>query len=239
MRRWASAAVVNCGQCWLTQAKGECSRQCSNWRRANGVTRAPRAGPTSASPRWKMDYQNATNSMIRSACCGSSSGRRREVSVTIPLRQALLALVRRPQRPGAPSCINDNRYLAAPRSELRRCLLRKPGTAFLAAHGRKNAATMTPRQTEGARPLRRLEARRSAQLRGRVCKTALHWDCNNGSLKGSDAARANGEHRSCRRARDRSRLACQSQWLHFRMCREHRARLVERLQRSAVCHEPP
>ena len=74
--------------------RARCARRCSNWRRANGVTRAPARRSASASPHWSDGSTEARNeqhdpvSVLRRKRRGDAG---EQTSMTPSLRQALLA----------------------------------------------------------------------------------------------------------------------------------------------------
>ena len=222
-------------------AKGALRAALSNWRRANGATRAPARRSASAFPPWNDgSTAPATNSMIRSSVLRRK--RRHDAgeqaSMTQPLRQALLAQYDAHKSWSAQLHHDNLVALAETRPELRPVPSYATVRRFLAAHGLTKRRPMTTRQTEGAlAAAARLEAREVRSYEVRVCQRAWHWDCHNGSRK---VLTPRGEWRTpilFGVLDDRSRLACHLQWYLSESQRTSRTACRRRCK-SAVCRAP-
>ena len=214
-----------------TAGEGRAARgACSNWRPANGATRAPARRSASASPRWSDGSTvPATNGMIRSACCAASgaSDAGEQASMTPALRQALLAQYGAHKSWSAQLHHDNLVALAETRSELRPVPSYATVRRFLAAHGltRRRADDDAPdRRRAGGRGAAR--GARGARLRGRVCERALALGLSSRFAQGADAARRMANADPVRRARRPLAAGLPSAMVSGRECREHRARPV-------------
>ena len=136
-----------------------------------------------------------------------------QVSMTTPLRQALLAQYDAHKSWSAQLHHDNLVALAETRSELRPVPSYATIRRFLAAHGLTKRRPMTTRQTEGAlAAAARLEAREVRSYEAEYVNGLWHWDCHNGSRK---VLTPRGEWQTpilFGVLDDRSRLACHLQW---------------------------
>src|ERR1700722_8873130 len=136
-----------------------------------------------------------------------------QVSMTTPLRQALLAQYAAHKSWSAQLHHDNLVSLAETRSELRPVPSYPTVRRFLAAHGLTKRRPMTTRQTDGAlAAAARLEAREVRSYEAEYINGLWHWDCHNGSRK---VLTSRGEWHTpilFGVLDDRSRLACHLQW---------------------------
>ena len=163
-----------------------------------------------------------------------------QVSMTMPLRQALLAQYAAHKSWSAQLHHDNLAALAETRLELRPVPSYATVRRFLAAHGLSKRRPMTTRQTEGAlAAAARLEAREVRSYEAEYANGLWHWDAHIGSRK---VLTPRGEWRTpilFGVLDDYSRLACHLQWYLSRIGREHRARPVagDAKARSAACRD--
>jgi putative transposase len=136
-----------------------------------------------------------------------------QVSMTTPLRQALLAQYAAHKSWSAQLHQENLVASAETRSELRPVPSYATVRRFLAAHGLTKRRPMTTRQTDGAlAAAARLEAREVRSYEAEYVNSLWHWDCHNGSRK---VLTPRGEWQTpilFGVLDDRSRLACHLQW---------------------------
>jgi putative transposase len=136
-----------------------------------------------------------------------------QASMTLPLRQSLLAQYAAHKSWSAQLHHDNLLALAESRRELRPVPSYATDRRFLAAHGLSRHRPMTTRQTEGAlAAAARLEAREVRSYEAEFVNGTWHWDCHHGSRK---VLTPRGEWRTpilFGVLDDRSRLVCHLQW---------------------------
>jgi transposase InsO family protein len=136
-----------------------------------------------------------------------------QASMTMPLRQALLAQYNAHKSWSAQLHHDNLVALAETRSELRPVPSYATVRRFLAAHGLTKYRPLTTRQTEGAvAAASRLEAREVRSYEAEYVNGTWHWDCHHGSKR---VLTPRGEWQTpilFGVLDDRSRLACHLQW---------------------------
>ena len=134
-------------------------------------------------------------------------------SMTIPLRQALLAQYEAHKSWSAKLHHDNLAALAETRSELRPVPSYTTVRRFLGAHGLSKRRPLTTRQTAGAQAAAaRLDAREVRSYEAEYSNGLWHWDCHFGSRK---VLTPRGEWQTpvlFGVLDDRSRLACHLQW---------------------------
>ena len=151
----------------------------------------------------------------------------KQVSMTTPLRKALLAQYDAHKSWSAQLHHDNLTALAETRSELRPVPSYATVRRFLASHGLTKRRPMTTRQTAGAlAAAARLEAREVRSYEAEYVNGLWHWDCHYGSRK---VLTPRGEWRTpilFGVLDDCSRLACHLQWYLSEIGSEYCARLV-------------
>jgi putative transposase len=134
--------------------------------------------------RWYYQSRNEPDdpvSVLRRKRCQDAG---EQVSMTTPLRQALLAQYAAHKSWSAQLHQENLVALAETRSELRPVPSYATVRRFLAAHGLTKRRPMTTRQTDGAlAAAARLEAREVRSYEAEYVNSLWHWDCHNGSRK--------------------------------------------------------
>jgi putative transposase len=183
------------------------------WR--HPTTGAPVRFGVSTLERWYYQSRNEPDdpvSVLRRKRRQDAGG---QVSMTTPLRQALLAQYAAHKSWSAQLHHENLVALAETRSELRPVPSYATVRRFLAAHGLTKRRPMTTRQTDGAlAAAARLEAREVRSYEAEYVNSLWHWDCHNGSRK---VLTPRGEWQTpilFGVLDDRSRLACHLQWYH-------------------------
>jgi putative transposase len=215
--RWAQLRFSIVGQLLASPpAKGELRAALQQlaareWRHPS--TGAPVHFGVSTLERWYYQSRNERHDPVSVLRRKRRQDAGEQVSMTIPLRQALLAQYDAHKGWSAQLHHDNLVALAETRSELRPMPSYATVRRFLAAHGLTKRRPMTPRQTEGAlAAAARLEAREVRSYEAEYVNGTWHWDCHNGSRK---VLTPRGEWRTpilFGVLDDRSRLACHLQW---------------------------
>jgi transposase InsO family protein len=181
------------------------------WR--HPTTGAPVRFGVSTLERWYYQSRNEPHDPVSVLRRKRRQDAGEQVSMTTPLRQALLAQYDAHKSWGAQLHHDNLVALAETLSELRPVPSYATIRRFLAAHGLARRRPMTTRQTEGAlAAAARLEAREVRSYEAEYVNSLWHWDCHNGSRK---VLTPRGEWQTpilFGVLDDRSRLACHLQW---------------------------
>ena len=137
-----------------------------------------------AAPKWYYQSRNEPHDPVSVLRRKRRQDAGEQVSMTTPLRQALLAQYDAHKSWGAQLHHDNLVALAETRSELRPVPSYATIRRFLAAHGLTRRRPMTTRQTEGAlAAAARLEAREVRSYEAEYVGGLWHWDCHFGSRK--------------------------------------------------------